>query len=210
MPQQEALHSRAQQRDEDVRVTRQSERLWSRMQSSHADAAGEARTSLHDLLASFGVDPRRHDGLLEQLLAGAHRRQRDQPHIGLGDCAMSYAEQRFEAWLGIVLEPEIASGQPALTAGRAAFLACGAPTAWPHLILVHDNLPDAFVNAMRDAVPALSPLPSPATMTAQALESWSLRDAAPAALQLLGSTLAWAANSRPLVTASAKLTKPWS
>jgi hypothetical protein len=118
-----------------------------------------------------------------------------------------YAEQRFEAWLGVVLAAELAPEQSALTAGRAAFLSCGGPAGWPELILVHDPLSDGFVTAMRAAMPQLAPVPAPASMPEQALESWSIVDVAQVALDLLGTTFAWAASTRPLVTASIKLAK---
>jgi hypothetical protein len=120
-----------------------------------------------------------------------------------------HAEQQFEVWLSAVLAPELAVGQPALAAGRAAFLSCGGARSWPHLLLVHDPLPEGFVTAMRAAVPPLSPLPSPAAMPAQALESWSIAEVARGALDLLGAT-AWAASARPLVMASIKLARPRS
>jgi hypothetical protein len=148
--------------------------------------------------------------LTERLLTGAQHHHRDHPQIDLADCATWYAEEQFEAWLGVVLATEVAPDQTALAAGRAAFLSCGGAAAWPELILVHDPLPDGFVTAMRAAVPLLAPLPAPASMPEQALESWSIVDLAQAALDLLAPTFAWATSARPLVTASIKLSKPWS
>ncbi len=181
------------------------------MASEDADAVRAARRALHSFAAGFGMGPGAcRDALTEGLLAGAQRHHRDHPQIDLADCATRYAEQQFEAWLGVVLASELAPEQTALAAGRAAFLSCGGAAAWPELILVHDPLPDAFVTAMRAAMPPLAPLPAPASMPEQALESWSIVDVAQAALDLLAPTFAWAASARPLVTASIKLPKPWS
>ena len=177
----------------------------------HVSAESDARRALHRFLAGFGIASDEHGReLTERLLAGARRYHRDQPQMGLAACAILHAEQQFEAWLGAVLAPELAAGQPALAAGRAAFLSCGGPAAWSGLILVHDDLPDSFVSGMRAAMPPLSPMPAPATMAAQTLESWSIVEVVRAALDLLGTTFAWAASARPLVAPAIKLTKPWS
>jgi hypothetical protein len=200
LPKEEALNSRARRRHSppDAALV-------------HADAVRAARQALHSFVAGFGVAPGACcEALTERLLVGARRHHRDHPQIDLADCATWYAEQQFEAWLGVVLAPELAPDQPALAAGRAAFLSCGGPAAWPELILVHDPLPDGFVSAMRAAMPALAPLPAPGSMPAQTLESWSIAEVASIALVLLTTSFAWTASARPLVTASIKLAKSWS
>jgi len=191
-----------------VRFARRSRRLTPPTVPYPADTAGE-RCALSALLASFGVGPDQHDKLLEELLAGARHRHRGEPHRAFRDCAVAYAEERFETWLATVLEPELDCDQAALPVGRAAYLACGGPTTWPHLLLVHHDLPDTFVAAMRRAAPPLSPVPAPAAMSEQALESWSLVDSARAALQLIGTALAQTVSVRPLAMASVRLTKRW-
>lgn len=179
-----------------------------------AGAASEARTRLHAFLTGFGIGEDARLVLVERLLAGACDHHRDHPDLSRADGAVLHAEQCLEAWLRGVLG--LAADQPALPAGRAAFLACGGPDTWPDLVMVRDDPPDAFVSAMRAALPPLSPLPAPATMTEQPLDSWSLDDAARfldvvrRELAVMSETSAWATRTRPLVTASIKLAKPWS
>lgn len=183
--------------------------LNSRAVPARGAAASEASAALHRFLAGFGIGKTARLMLVEQLLKAARDQHRDRPDLSLADCAILHAEERFEAWLQGVLGPGLAVGQPALPAGRAAFLACGGPGAWPDLILIPD-LPAIFVNAMLAALPPLSPLPAPATMPEQALESWSIVAAVRDALQLLGGSSGWAVHARPLVTASIKRAKSWS
>jgi hypothetical protein len=172
-------------------------------------AADAARTALRTFLAGFGLDAdERSDLLLAQLLEGARARRHADPDKDLGECAILHAEQEFEAWLGFVLGAEGLAGQPALPIGRAAFLACGGPATWGHLILVHEHLPEAFVAAMRAAAPPLAPLPTPGSMAAQSLESWSIADAGTAVAQVVDANFAWFAHARPLMTVPIKLAKP--
>jgi hypothetical protein len=174
-----------------------------------AKGAEAARTALRGFLAGFGVgaDARR-DPLVEQLLSGALARHRGHADKSLAECAMQHAEDAFEAWLTVVLGAERLAGQPALPVGRAAFLACDGATAWPDLILVEEALPEAFVTAMRAAAPSLAPMPTPGTMTAQSLESWSLADAGRALAEVLDANVSWPTYARPLITVPIKLTRP--
>jgi hypothetical protein len=190
-------------------IRRQPERHRPSAEQEHDAAEREATQALERFLAGFGMAGEHGRRLTERLLAGARRHRRDHPQFGLAQCATVHAEEQFEAWLAALLGPELAAGQSALVAGRAAFLSCQGASAWPELVLVHDHLPEPFVTAMRAAVPPLAPMPAPATMPAQALESWSIVDATRAALDLLAVSFAWAANARPLVTTSIKL-KSWS
>jgi hypothetical protein len=162
-------------------------------------------------LEGFGIDAdERRDLLVERLLSGARACRCDEPHESLSEAAVLHAEQQFEAWLGFVLGAESLEGQPALPVGRAAFLACGGPSRWRHLILVDEPLPEAFVAAMRAAAPTLAPLPMPGPMTAQSLETWSIADAGHAAAEVVDAHLAWLGYARPLIAAPIKLTKPTS
>ena len=166
---------------------------------------------MRTFLEGFGIgaDPRR-DLLVERLLPGALAAGRDQPEANVGECATRYAEQEFETWLTHVLDAERLAGQPALPIGRAAFLACGGPTAWPDLLLVHEALPEGFVAAMRAAAPVLFPIPTPGTMAAQSLESWSVADAGRAVAEVVDANLAWLTHARPLIAAPIRFTRTTS
>jgi hypothetical protein len=157
------------------------------------DATEAERAVLYSFLEGFGLGPDQR-ALMERLLAGA----RTDRHDDLGACVLAHAEQQFEAWLSSVLGPDIPAGQPALAIGRAAFLACGGPTEWTHLILLREDLPEAFVAAMRAAAPVLAPMPTPGTMAEQPLESWSIVDAMRGLEEMLGVSLGRWASTRPL------------
>jgi hypothetical protein len=174
-----------------------------------AKDAEAARTALCAFLAGFGfgADARR-DLLVERLLSGALARHRDHADKSLAECAMQHAEDALEAWLTLALGAERLTGQPALPVGRAAFLACDGATAWPDLILVEEALPEAFVTAMRAAAPFLTPMPTPGTMAAQSLESWSIADAGRALAEVLEANVSWPTQARSLITAPIKLTRP--
>jgi hypothetical protein len=158
------------------------------------NATKAARAALYSFLEGFGLDPDQ-GALMERLLAGA----RADRHDDLSTCVLEHAEQQFEAWLSSVLGPDIPAGQPALAIGRAAFLACGGPTEWTHLILLQEDLPAAFVAAMRAAAPVLAPMPTPGTMAEQPLESWSIVDAMHGLEEMLGGSLGRWASARPLL-----------
>jgi hypothetical protein len=161
------------------------------------EGAAEAVGAIGSLLAGFGLDLAGHSQLVERLLVG----------LSAAEAALDHAEQNLEAWLEVVLGPEILAGQSALPIGRAAFLACDGPTVWADLLLLPDGLPEPFVAAMRAAAPSLAPMPMPGTMAAQPLDSWSIADARRAALNVFDGPLGWAANARPLRLASLKVTK---
>jgi hypothetical protein len=166
---------------------------------------------LRTFLEGFGIGPPpRCDVLVERLLPGALAAGRNQPEASVAECATRYAEQEFETWLTHVLDADRLAGQPALPIGRAAFLACGGPIAWPELLLVHEALPEEFVAAMRAAAPVLCPIPTPGTMVAQSLESWSVADAGRAMAEVADANLAWLSHARPLIAAPIRLTRTTS
>jgi hypothetical protein len=176
---------------------------------AEAEDAG-ARSALCTFLEGFGIGAECRDLLVERLLPGVCALHHDEPQTSLAECATLYAEHEFELWLTQVLGAERLAGQPALPIGRAAFLACGGPTAWPDLVLVHEALPEAFVAAMRAAAPLLSPIPTPGTMAAQSLESWSVADAGRAVTEVVDANLAWLTHARPLIAAPIRLTRTTS
>jgi hypothetical protein len=139
---------------------------------------GEARGAVCSFLAGFGLDPADCRDLVERLVAGALAYRHGQPDKPLAQCAFEHAEQAFEAWLAAVLGREHLGDLAPLVVGRAAFLLCEGPTRWSELVLIHDDLPAAFTDAMRAAVPPPTPVPAPGVMAAQSLESWSVAQAA--------------------------------
>jgi hypothetical protein len=169
-----------------------------------ADAMMEA---LQAFLADFGLGAGHgRDLLVERLLPGVCARREACPEEEPQDSATLHAEQACEAWLSGVLGSELLGDQPALPVGRAAFLACGGPARWSDLILA-DDLPDAFVAAMRAAAPTLAPAPMPGAMAAQSLDSWSLAEAGRSVLEIVDANLGWLGQARPLIAVPIKLGK---
>jgi hypothetical protein len=169
-------------------------------------AAEAVRASLRAFLAGFGIGAEQGgEPLVERLLPGAYALWHADPEQEPAECAFLHAEETFEAWLAAVLGAEKLGGQPALPIGRAAFLACGGPTAWPHLVLVEDALPEAFLTAMRTAAPVLAPMPMPGPMTTQSLEPWSIAEAGRALGEVLDANVGWLPQARPLLTAPIRL-----
>ena len=50
-------------------------------------------------------------------------------------------------------------------------------------------------------------MPTPGTMAAQSLESWTIADAGRAVVEVLDAHAAWLSHARPLVTVPIKITK---
>lgn len=189
------LHGRRVCREPDARSRPEPE--------ANADAMKEV---LHAFLAGFGLgEGNGRDLLVERLLPGVLARRSVHPEEEPQESAILHAEQAFEAWLAAVLGPELLGDQPPLPIGRAAFLACGGPTRWPDLILVADDLPDAFVAAMRAAAPSLAPAPMPGAMAAQSLDAWSLAEAGRTVLETVDANLGWLGQARPLIAVPIKL-----
>jgi hypothetical protein len=181
------------------------DRCWVVPGSEQAAAAMTA--ALEAFLAGFGIGAEQGGHLVELLLPGAYARCSAAPEQDPGECALLHAEATFEAWLSAVLGADKLDGQPALPVGRAAFLACGGPTAWTHLVLVEDALPEAFVTAMRAAAPVLAPVPMPGTMVAQSLERWSMAEAGRALGELLDANVGRLPQARPLLTVPIRLVR---
>jgi hypothetical protein len=150
-----------------------------RSQPAEDDEGGwEAHAAVCSFVAGFGVDPADCRGVVERLVAGARAARCGQQDKPLAQCALEHAEQLFEDWLAAVLGREHAGDPALLVVGRAAFLLCDGPALWSEFVLIRDDLPPAFTDAMRAAVPPPTPVPAPGVMAAQSLESWSLAQAA--------------------------------
>jgi hypothetical protein len=192
--------------------------MWKRLGETLSEAsvvaepaeAEAVRAVVTAFLSGFGVGGQHQALLVDRLVVEAAAGRRDRPGESFAACALEHAEQQFETWLGQVLGPDVLDGQPALTIGLAAFLACGGPTAWPELLLVDDDLPEPFVAAMRAAAPLSSPVPMPGSMAAQSLECWSIADAVRSLAELLDTTQARLAGGRQLITASIRPDRPTS
>ncbi len=134
---------------------------------------------LHGCLAGFRLGPgERRDQLVDDLVQRTWSRFAEQPEADPVALAIEIAEAELGAWLTHVLGAAVLGEQPPLLVGRAACWSCA--RRWPELLLVYDDLPSAFVEAMRAALPAVTPPPMPAAMVEQPYDSWSLFDLAAA------------------------------
>lgn len=147
------------------------------------DAEGCARAVLARLFAGFGLPPGPHlDALLGGFVATAA------PHTGTGpldQLALEAAISELRSWFAAVLDR--AEDADPLLVGRAAWCACGAAERWPDLLLARD-LPQAFLDAIRAAIPPPVPPERSGVMLEQPFVAWTLRDLMPepAWLRLLG------------------------
>ncbi|HET6518533.1 MAG TPA: hypothetical protein VFG47_01770 [Geminicoccaceae bacterium] len=141
----------------------------------------EAERLLGHYFEGFGLsDPHRLDRLVDDTLARVPLRRAGDD---VAAAALAAAEARVAAWFARVLgrgeRPEEEQRAAAL-AGRAAFLLCDGPTAWPDAFL-SERPPQAFVAALRLAAPEPTPPPEPSVMPAQDLRPWSTADLVPTA-----------------------------
>lgn len=128
------------------------------------------------------MPPGRHrDALVERLLAEAERGTASTDEEGLNAAALEVADSELAAWFERLLGREVLAEQPPLLLGRAAFRLCGGGHQWPD-VLLRDDVPPAFVEAMRSAMPMPTPPEERGIMVEQPFERWSLRDLAPARL----------------------------
>jgi hypothetical protein len=149
-------------------------------ETSPRAAADHAMTvaSLDRYFAGFGLpEGRSRERLVQRFLEETLARRRAQPRADLATLAIEAAEQALSDWFARMLAPDSMVGHPPVLVGRAAYWSCGGPTRWPDALL--DDAPPAdLVEAMRQVVPLPVPPNEPASMPAQSLEHWSLRDLA--------------------------------
>jgi hypothetical protein len=165
--------------------------------ASRRDGPGwrEAERLLGHYFEGFGLtDPRQIDRLVGDAL---DRVPPDRTGDEVAAAALAAAEARVAAWFARVLDrgggvggdaerpEEQRPTAAAALAGRAAFLLCDGPTAWPEAFLA-DRPPQAFVAALRLAAPEPTPPAAPSVMPPQDLRPWALADLLPAvAAQIL-------------------------
>lgn len=124
-----------------------------------------AEAGLARMLAGFGVgEGGRRDALIDRLLARGGE-TRDPARL------LEAAEAELRAWAAFVLGPPWSDHDAVLVLGRTAYRACRGAERWPECLLAYD-VPDAFVRAMREAIPPPVPPEEPATMAEQRLEGW--------------------------------------
>lgn len=151
---------------------------------SHADDASPpaaadhaaALATLDRYFAGFGLpEGRLRERLARRFLGAALERRRARPDADLAAVAVEAAEQALRDWFARVLGPDSLGGHPPVLIGRAAYWRCGGPTRWPDALL-EDAPPPELVEALQRAVPPPVPPGEPASMPAQPLDSWSVRD----------------------------------
>ena len=119
---------------------------------------------------------RRRELVIQNCVARAIARWREQPGRDLGALALQQAEDALGRWFTAVLGPELIGEHPPLLVGRAAFEICGAAGSWPGVLATCDRLPPAAVEAMQRAGFMPTPAEVPGSMVAQPLEWWSAKE----------------------------------
>jgi hypothetical protein len=129
------------------------------------------------LLEGFGMARgRRRELVIQNCVAQAMARWREQPERDLGALAVEEAEDALGRWFTAVLGPELIGEHPPLLVGRAACEICCAAGSWPGVLATCDRLPPAAMEAIRRAGFIATPAEAPGTMVAQPLEWWSAKD----------------------------------
>jgi hypothetical protein len=84
---------------------------------------------------------------------------------------LAYAKRRVADWFAVILDLSQRDDEAILSIGRAAYLLARAGTRWPEHFLSEDPLPHAMVAALHHTKPQPLPLPQPAAMVDQPLDS---------------------------------------
>ena len=119
---------------------------------------------------------RRRELVIQNCVAQAMTRRRQQPLSDLGALALEEAEEALSRWFIAVLGAELIGEHPPLLVGRAAVAICEAAGAWPGVLATCDRLPPPAVEAMRRAGFMPTPAEEPGSMVEQELDSWSARE----------------------------------
>jgi hypothetical protein len=155
------------------------------MQAPAADGAAEPEPIEHWLavrrlessLQRLGMARNRHrDLVIQNCMARALGRWRQQPRADLSALALEEVDDALGRWFSFVLGEESLGEQSPILVGQAALEACQAARHWPHVLLTYDQVPSAFIEAMRTAQLTPTPPELPGSMLEQDLEFWSLRD----------------------------------
>ena len=136
-----------------------------------------AESTVENFFMSFGLAPGEHlRRLVARALARTRARSRTRPQADLATTALAEVEADVAAWAVFVLgEERIGEHSPVMLA-RAAYRACGGTEVWPDVLLVYE-LPETFVEAMREAAPDPTPPEQQGVMGEQPLDTWSLGSA---------------------------------
>ena len=138
-----------------------------------------AERRVERFLADFGVPRgRRRELVVQSCIARAIEQWREHPGRDLGTLAFAQAEETLAQWFRAVLGAEAIAQDPPLLVGRAAVEICEAAGSWPGTLSTCDRLPLAASEALQRARVAPTPAEMQGTMSAQALESWSVKDLA--------------------------------
>ena len=136
-----------------------------------------AERRVERFLDGFGMARgRRRDLVIQNCVAQAIARWREQRNSDLGALALEEAENALSRWFTAVLGPELLGEHPPLLVGRAVFEICGAAGSWPGVLATCDRLPPAAVEAIRRAGLVPTPAEEPGSMVAQPLEWWSAKE----------------------------------
>ncbi len=138
-----------------------------------------AEQKLCRFFRSFGIDATtERERLIDPFIMRAAQFWRGHAGLDLASLALEEAELDVKAWFATIFGADDESEPMSIMQGRAAFLMCGGPACFADLLLIPvDDLPGAFIAAMRDHAPAAVPPSDLGEMHHQPYEAWSVRPA---------------------------------
>jgi hypothetical protein len=136
-----------------------------------------AERRVERFLEGFGMARgRRRELVIQNCVAHAMTRWRQEPLSDPGALALEEAEEALSRWFTAVLGPELIGEHPPLLVGRAAVAICEEAGAWPGVLSTCDRLPPAALEAMRRAGFVPTPAEEPGSMIEQQLDPWSAKE----------------------------------
>jgi len=136
-----------------------------------------AERKLCRLFSSFGIDAMAdRERLIVPFVVRAAQFWRGHHGVDFASLVLDEAEIELKAWFAEIFDVENVDGRTALVTGRAAFLMCDGSMRFSSLFLLPvDDLPNDFIQAMRDHAPLSVPPNDVGDMHHQPYEAWSIR-----------------------------------
>ena len=136
-----------------------------------------AERRVERFLQGFGMARgRRRELVVQNCIAQAMTRRRQQPRSDLGALALEEAEEALSRWFIAVLGPELIGEHRPLLVGRAVVAICEAAGAWPGVLSTCDRLPPRAVEALTRTGFMPTPVEEPGSMIEQELDWWSAKE----------------------------------
>ncbi len=136
-----------------------------------------AERKLCRFFLSFGIEAMvERERLIDPFIMRAAQFWRGHHGVDFASLVLDEAEIDLKAWFAGIFGVEDLDGRTSLVTGRAAFLMCLGSKRFPDLFLLPvGDLPDEFIQTMRDHAPRAVPPNDDGDMHHQPYEAWSIR-----------------------------------